>query len=244
MLKPIPQIKRLSLGLLAVIGAATLPSAGADVPWNRFEDAWLQSNGGHTGDDNPFTYHEQLINGGFESGGLAGWRLVTALRPPEWHVVSGTVGQHPFGSSDGSYFATVWPTGGAWPAGSVSILDQQAGLSPTHTGEALVRFEAIWAYDAIAMELDWVDASGGLLERVELGDFGGRPGVGNEAYRQVVPIPAGATGFVFRGLAQLKDGSWIDSGFDHASVVIATPIPEPASGAALAAALLLLRRRR
>src|SRR5690606_38050810 len=113
------------------------------------------------------------------------------------------------------------------------------------TGTALVRFEAIWAYDQVRFDLTWVDEDLNALERVDLGTFGGRPDVGNDAFQALLTVPAAATSVRFSSTAVLADGTWIDAGFDHASIVMATPVPEPAGVLAMAGlAGLLLRRRR
>ena len=234
-----------AVGLAVAAGPASLAAAGP-VPWGDFQDAWIGPN--PPGPDNPFVYAESLGNGGFEAGGLAPWAVTTQHRANEWGVLQGSGGAVPFGPGDGSHFATPWTSGGGWSLGQTSVLTQSAALPAGHTGDALVRFEAVWAYDAIAFELTWLDAAGAAVgPAVSLGTYGGRPGVGNDLFRQVLPVPADATGFAFTAAARLADGTWIDAGFDRASVVTARPVPEPGALAAAwvgAGALLAQRRRR
>src|SRR5690606_16152876 len=108
-------------------------------PWHDFNSGWTAPDSGTdpgqpgtTG--NPFRYHEILINGGFETGDLFAWSIATLNRDQEWGVLDGSAGQVAFGSSDDSFFATPWSSGGSWVLGQSSTLEQTGVLPPDHTG--------------------------------------------------------------------------------------------------------------
>ena len=156
-----------------------------------------------------------------------------------------------FGPDAGDYFATTL-TGGnsSWPLGVTrSTLEQTVAL-PAHADAAVrVRVDAYTARDRVGFELVWLtdDATGGLvpLDAVDLGEYGGSNGGSLAQVGGVYDVPLGATHATFRSLARLTDGYWIDAGFDNASLLMAQPIPEPATAGvlALAAGALALRRR-
>ena len=218
-----------------VLAAAAAPARGA---------AYFPLDSFHGPDAGEFAYDEILRNGGFEANGLEFWDVVRPPASPTWKAQAGSGGSSPFGPADASTFATPWTTGGH-ALGTTSTLAQVGVLPPVHTGAALVRFEAFAAYDRIDLDLEWLDAAGGGLGAIDLGSYGATPGLTRAFYEAAHAVPDGAAAVRFRATGVLTNGNWIDSGFDHASIVLARPVPEPAAaGTALAAGALALRRRR
>ncbi|MEL7238370.1 MAG: hypothetical protein AAGK78_05865 [Planctomycetota bacterium] len=216
--------------------------------------------GGGGGSGGPtYTYTDILINGHFDQPDLFAWTNAGSVgggaAVPEWGSVSGSVGGVPFGSSDGTEFATPWTDGGGFDNGAQSLLTQLCTLPDVHTGNARVAFEAIWAYDAIRFDLEWFaagayDDDGHPLDltslgSVDMGSYGGVNGSGVDEYLEILAIPDGATHVRFNAIGELTDGSWLDAGFDQASIVLASPVPEPAglAAAGLLAGLAMRRRR-
>lgn len=235
-----------SAAIVATVGGAGTAAADlVDGPWDQFGDSHLDNDANGTG----WAYDEILVNGHFETGDLSAWTIGNEAPAPEWAALSGSAGATAFGPADGGYFATPWTRGG-WEARTASTLWQLADLPAEREDEALVRFEAYTAWDAIEFELDWFvsDDAGqlALLRSDDLGHYGERIGSGTDAYHQLLSIPEGATHALFRSRGVLTDGNWIDAGFDKASIVTARAIPEPTSVAviAVAGALLATRRRR
>ena len=233
-----------------LVALSTLaPAARADaIPWDLFDTS---GDGGTAGG---FAYGELLKNGTFDLGDDRGtlnhWTPLVDVGP-DWAALDGTVGAFPFGPDAGDYFATTL-TGGnsSWPLGVTrSTLEQTVAL-PAHADAAVrVRVDAYTARDRVGFELVWLtdDATGGLvpLDAVDLGEYGGSNGGSLAQVDGVYDVPLGATHATFRSIARLTDGYWIDAGFDNASLLMAQPIPEPATAGvlALAAGALALRRR-
>ncbi len=235
-----------ALAVVAGLVATDTTTAATVIPWENFQDEWVDSPTAPAGGGG-WAYDEILINGRFEAGNLAPWITANTTAGPAWRLASGTAGQFPFGPADNSNFATPWTTG-SWPMGTTSSLEQLADLPMDRQGEALIRFEAITSWDRIRFEIDWLaELPGGghsVVEHVNLGEYGGATGALNYEYESTHLVPISATHVNFRATGLLANGSWIDAGFDNASIVLAvTPVPEPTTVLLLAIAPLALLGR-
>jgi hypothetical protein len=233
---------------IALLLAFTLtPLASADPDWSTFDDAWLTHPPADPAGVN-YDYHEILRNGHFDTGDLTHW-VDRSVDAPDWITRPGVAGLNDFGPGGTNPFATPWTTG-LHPMGAVSTLSQIGTLPGNATGSLLARFDAYTSFDRLDVHLDWLadDGLGGFVDlgTVPLGSFGDLPETRVDAYRNAHPIVEGATHVRFRAQGILTDGTWIDVGFDDASLVVASVVvPEPATAGLLVllAGGTLLRRR-
>lgn len=230
---------------MVVIALPVAASAQSPGVWDDFDN-------GTTGGG--FDYDDILINGHFDND-LVAWDQAGnpdhTSPAPLWDVGAGEIGGSPFGSSDGSKFASPWYGGGNWDLGTRSQLTQLCVLPTVHTGEARVTFEAIWAWDGIDFDLEWLAEDAAApgtftsLGQVDMGQYGADESVDYATYLEFLTIPDGSTHLRFTATGVLANGTWIDAGFDRASIVLASTTPEPASLGTLGlVSLLALRRRR
>lgn len=164
---------------------------------------------------------EILINGDFEAGDLTGWSQLLPSAPQiEWGVTSGAaIGAYSLASSDGTRFASPWVEG---PNPSITTLFQivdlnalQVDLTNTFTFGA----EAIFAEDKISLGYQLFDSNQQLLFTNTL--FSGSGGASPNTTRisQSFSFVTGTQYISFFATGELLSGSYIDSGFDQASIL-------------------------
>ncbi|MEM6314129.1 MAG: PEP-CTERM sorting domain-containing protein [Planctomycetota bacterium] len=118
-----------------------------------------------------------------------------------------------------------------------------------------ISVEAIYGYDRVGFEVRFLAGDGTVLRIDDLGQHGYLPDIGegpwdgtSKLVENSVLIPDGTRFISFWGRTELVNGSWLDAGFDNASLLLqlepSVAVPEPASLGLLAAGGLLLRRRR
>ncbi|WP_334050114.1 hypothetical protein [Alteromonas gracilis] len=165
---------------------------------------------------------EILINGDFEAGDLTGWSQSLPSAPSiEWGVTSGAaIGAYSLASSDGTRFASPWVEG---PNPSITTLFQivdlnalQVDLTNTFTFGA----EAIFAEDKISLGYQLFDSNQQLLFTNTLfsGSGGTRPNT--TRISQSFSFVSGTQYISFFATGELLSGSYIDSGFDRASILV------------------------
>lgn len=165
---------------------------------------------------------EILINGDFETGDLTGWSQSLPSAPSiEWGVTSGAaIGSYSLASSDGTRFASPWIEG---PNPSITTLFQivdlnalQVDLTNTFTFGA----EAIFAEDKISLGYQLFDSNQQLLFTNTL--FSGSGGTSPNTTRisQSFSFVTGTQYISFFATGELLSGSYIDSGFDRASILV------------------------
>ncbi|MEM8874410.1 MAG: hypothetical protein AAGD32_09135 [Planctomycetota bacterium] len=118
-----------------------------------------------------------------------------------------------------------------------------------------VSVEAIYGYDTVEFELRYLDEDGQVLRVDDLGKHGYQPEINegpwngvNKVVTDEVIIPENTRYISFWARTELVLGTYIDAGFDNASLqlelVPGDPVPEPGGLAVMALGGLLLRRRR
>ncbi|MEM1011306.1 MAG: hypothetical protein AAGI46_03690 [Planctomycetota bacterium] len=241
----------------SIASAAVVPVTNPDRPFgpDPFDPTFPGegaggSSGGNPGGGTPgggpgpqFEYNDLLINGDFETGDLFGWNFNGF---PAWQVSQGQIGGDPFGPGGTNYFANTLSSGG-FDNGQSVTLDQIVLLPAGIDDELLVSFRAFSAFDSIDVRLEWLELTPGGFSVVDVEDFGTFGGIAaatNDEVMRTVVTPQNATHFRFAATGRLGDGNWIDAGLDDASVLAATPIPEPAIATLLAGGGLVLLRRR
>ncbi len=189
-------------------------------------------------------YHELLINGTFDTGDTQYWNS-PATAGPQWQVRTNPVGQGGLGRTNDA-FATAL-TSGSWDKGTTSVLQQTAALPADIAPQVKVSLDAFSFFDRLDVEIEWLVDLGGILQTLSVDDIamsGAVPTTSSDNISTVLTIPDTATHFTFRATGHLVDGSWLDAGFDNASVLAARSVPEPAVAGVLAMASLIALRRR
>lgn len=194
---------------------------------------------------------EILLNGDFETGDLTGWTQATPVLPPiEWGVTTGAaIGAYSLVSSDNSHFASPWIEG---PNPLATTLIQVFDLT-TLTDELIGTFtfsaEAIYAEDRISLGYQLFDFDAQPLhsELVFTGAGGTAPN--STPFSQSFSFVSGTRFISFFATAELLSGSYIDAGFDRASILVdvkpkaTVPSPNGYSLLVLGFISLLISRR-
>ncbi|MEM6315680.1 MAG: PEP-CTERM sorting domain-containing protein [Planctomycetota bacterium] len=158
-----------------------------------------------------------------------------------------------FDGSQGGSFPVTTPTGTGSGSGPSTTTTTTVPLVPTDRLDISV--EAIYGYDRVGFEVRFLAGDGTVLRIDDLGQHGYLPDIGegpwdgtSKLVEDSVLIPDGTRFISFWGRTELVNGSWLDAGFDNASLLLqlepSVAVPEPASLGLLAAGGLLLRRRR
>ncbi|MGQ8364349.1 hypothetical protein [Glaciecola sp. 1036] len=164
---------------------------------------------------------EILTNGDFATGDLSSWTQSDPITPLEWGVTSAApIGAYFLESSDGSFFASPWEEG---PNPQTTTLFQRvdlATLSATLLGTFTFSAEAIYANDRITLGYELYDTNLNLLaSQIVFTGLGG-PSANNQSISQTFSLVSDTRYISFIATGELINGSYIDAGFDNASILM------------------------
>lgn len=177
---------------------------------------------------------EILSNGDFATGDLSGWTQSAPTAPIEWGVTLGDpIGAFDLESPDGSFFASPWMEG---PNPLSTTLFQRVDLdtlNATLLGTFTFSAQAIYADDRITLGYELYDASLNLLtSEVVFTGLGGTSAT-NVGVSESYSFLPGTRYISFFARGFLVNGTYIDSGFDNASILVdvspVSSVPEPNS---------------